>query len=295
MISQTEEGLGSRTDGVTILIPARDEEDGITATLEEIRSVEERLDRPVEVLVIDDGSKDRTAEIALSAGARVIRHPESGGYGRSLKTGIANATYDTIVMTDADGTYPLGELPVLLEKAHHFDMVVGARTGPHFRHSNEPLQMAFLLMANFVTGRWIPDPNSGYRVFRRSQVLPILDRFPNGFSFSTTLTLVQMLTGRFVAFHPIVYGKRIGHSKVRFLHDALRAGQGMLEIILYHNPLKAFLAFSFLPLLAALVSLVLPLEPTARTIAVVVWMATAIVVFGLGMLAVAHSGTRRRG
>lgn len=291
MSASTSEG---RT-GVTVVIPARDEERGITVTLEALREVEPQLGMPLEILVIDDGSTDATRQIAESAGARVISHPQSGGYGRSLKTGIENARHELIAITDADGTYPIEELPTLLDRAAHFDMVVGARTGPRYRQAlRSPAHAAFLLLTNFVTGTWIPDPNSGLRVFRRSQVLPLLDRLPNGFSFTTTITLVLTLEGKFVGFHPIAYRARIGRSKVRYVRDAVRAAQGMLEVILRHNPLKAFLALSLLPFLAGFVVPLLPLTRTQAVLGMGVSFATAVVVLALGMVAFAASGARRR-
>jgi uncharacterized MnhB-related membrane protein len=149
-------------------------------------------------------------------------------------------------------------------------------------------------MTNFVTGRWLPDPNSGFRVFRRADILPILDRLPNGFSFTTTLSLVLTLSGKFIHFHPIEYRARIGSSKVRFVRDALRAGQGMLEVVLRYNPLKAFIAFAFLPLVAASVVALLPFSSGAKLVALVAALVTACVIFAVGMAAVAISGAQPR-
>jgi len=281
--------------GVTVVIPARDEERGIAVTLDALKSIEPRLGRPLEILVVDDGSTDRTREIAEQFGARVLSHPQSGGYGRSLKTGIQNARYELIAITDADGTYPVEELPVLLERAARFDMVVGARTGPHYRQVLlSPPHTAFLLLTSFVTGTWIPDPNSGLRVFRRSQVLPLLDRLPNGFSFTTTITLVLTLEGKFVCFHPIAYRARIGRSKVRYFRDAIRAAQGMIEVILRHNPLKAFLALGLVPFVFGCVVPLLPLTGTQSLLLMAVSFSTAVIVLALGMVAFTASSTRQR-
>jgi glycosyltransferase involved in cell wall biosynthesis len=281
--------------GVTMVIPARDEERGIAVTLDALRAVEPRLGMPLEILVVDDGSTDATRAIAEKAGARVLSHPHSGGYGRSLKTGIENARHELIAIADADGTYPIEELPVLLGQAARFDMVVGARTGPHYRQVLlSPAHAAFLLLTNFVTGTWIPDPNSGLRVFRRSQVLPLLDRLPNGFSFTTTITLVLTLEGKFVHFHPIAYRARIGPSKVRYVRDAVRAAQGMLEVILRHNPLKAFLALALVPFVAGCVVPLLSLTRTETVLGVAMSFATTLIVLALGMVAFAASSARRR-
>ncbi len=281
--------------GITVVIPARDEESGLPVTLAALRAVEPRLGRPLEIVVVDDGSHDATRRIATEAGARVCVHPESAGYGRALKTGIAAASHDLIAITDADGTYPIEELPALIELAERFAMVVGARTGEHFRRvRRSPTQATFLLLTNFVTGSWLPDPNSGFRVFRRADVLPLLDRLPNGFSFTTTLSLVLTLNGAFVHFHPVDYHARIGSSKVRFVLDALRAGQGMLEVVLQYNPLKAFLAFTFVPLLVAFVVALLPFASGVKLLVLLAALATACVIFAVGMAAVAIAGPRRR-
>jgi glycosyltransferase involved in cell wall biosynthesis len=280
---------------MTLVIPARDEEHGLAVTLAAVRAIEPRLGRPLEIIVVDDGSRDGTRRVAEEAGARVCAHPESAGYGYALKTGIVAASHDLIVISDADGTYPMEELPALLALAERFAMVVGARTGEHFRRVRlSPTQATFLLLTNFVTGRWLPDPNSGFRVFRRPDVLPLLDRLPNGFSFTTTLSLVLTLSGAFVHFHPIEYRARIGRSKVRFALDALRAGQGMLEVILHYNPLKAFLAFAFVPLLVALVIALLPVSSGVKLLAVVAAIETACVIFAVGMASVAISRAQRR-
>lgn len=284
-----------RASGVSVVIPARDEERGLPVTLAALREVESRLGMPLEIVVVDDGSHDGTARVALEAGARVCAHPASAGYGRSLKTGIAAASHDLIAIVDADGTYPVEELPALLALAERFDMVVGARTGPHFRRlRRSPTQAMFLVLTNFVTGRRLRDPNSGFRVFRRADVLPLLHRLPNGFSFTTTLSLVQTLNGAFVHFHPIEYRPRIGSSKVRFVLDALRAGQGMLEVVLQYNPLKAFLAFAIVPIVMAGVVALLPVSTAAKGVAFVA-VATSAMIFALGMASVAIArGQRRR-
>ncbi len=281
--------------GLTVIIPARDEERGIAVTLAALRAVEPRLGVPLEIIVVDDGSRDATQRVAAEAGARVCVHPASAGYGRSLKTGIAAASHDLIAITDADGTYPIEELPALLALSERFHMVVGARTGALFRRvRRSPTQATFMLLTNFVTGRWLPDPNSGFRVFRRADILPILDRLPNGFSFTTTLSLVLTLSGAFVHFHPIEYRARIGFSKVRFARDALRAGQGMLEVVLRYNPLKAFIAFAFVPLLVAGVVALLPLSGGTKLVALVTALVLAGLIFALGMATVAIAGAQRR-
>ncbi len=281
--------------GVSVIIPALDEERGLSATLAALSDVLSSLDRPSEIIVVDDGSKDNTRQVAEAADARVVVHPTTGGYGRSLKSGLAEARYELVAITDADGTYPLAELPTLVELAERFDMVVGARKGPRYQRSVwlSPVRTTFLLLTSFVTGNWIPDPNSGFRVFHRSQVLPLVDRLPNGFSFTTTTTVVLMLDGRFIHFHPVAYARRVGKSKVRFIRDALRAGQGLVEVILQYNPLKMYMVVAVLPLIVGVACALVPMGLVARVLGAALGLLFAILVIALGMLAVVISPPRR--
>ncbi len=282
-------------DGLTVVVPALNEELGIAATLAALNDALRAIDGPTEVIVVDDGSRDRTADLARAAGARVLSHPEPGGYGRALKTGIAAARYETIAITDADGTYPVAELPRMVALLTDYDMVVGARTGPLYRRKAllSPLRTAFLLLSSFVTGTWIPDPNSGLRVFRRSQVVPLLPQLPRAFSFTTTLTLILTLAGCFVAYHRIPYLKRLGRSKVRIVRDALRVGQTLVEVILVHNPLKLFLLVAALASLLSIVFFALATFGPAFVVAGAVLLATAILAFTAGLLAVVVLADRR--
>lgn len=212
---------------------------------------------PGEILVMDDGSADRTAEVAAAHGARVIRRAANAGYGRTVKDGIGEAAHDVIVVTDADGTYPLEQIPALLEMfAGGYDMVVGARHGKAYRgrYFKMPARRVLRAIAEFTTGRSIPDVNSGLRVFRGSAAKPHFPDLCNGFSFLTTITLVYMLTGRTVGYMPIPYHPRIGRSKVKIVRDSLRTLQYMTETMVRFNPLKLFLLLTMLTLLLGIVA-----------------------------------------
>ena len=237
---------------ISVVIPAFNEGRAIRETILEIRRALEGLEH--EVVVVDDGCSDDTGTQATSAGARVITHPHNLGYGAALKSGIRAAAFDTIVMTDADGTYPNGQIPALL--AHYrrgFNMVVGARTGDHYRESAVKAPLRYLLkwLVEFTTGRRIPDVNSGLRVLSRGEVLPYLENLCNTFSFTTSVTLAYMMTAKFVGYVPISYNERIGETKVRLLRDSLRTLQYIVQAILYYNPLKIFLLICGLLLVAA--------------------------------------------
>jgi glycosyltransferase involved in cell wall biosynthesis len=245
---------------VTVVIPALNEEAVIGRVIEQIAATLSGAWIPHEILVVDDGSTDRTAAIAAAHGARVLSHPYNLGYGRSLKDGICAASHETILITDADGTYPIERFPDLIAEADTYHMVVGARRGREYKGTPTKrfARLIFKLLSEFTTGRSIPDINSGLRVFRRGDILPFFPQISSGFSFTTTVTLAYMLNDLLVHYVPVAYHKRAGQSKVRYFRDTLRALQIIVQAILQYNPIKVFLilacpfyAFSGLALLGA--------------------------------------------
>lgn len=277
--------------GVSVVIPAYNEENGIGLTVRSIRDVFQRAGFGVyEIVVVDDGSSDMTAHRAQEAGARVLMHPHNVGYGRSLKDGIVAACHDTVVITDADGTYPVSRIPELLQHyMRGFDMVVGQRTGEHYKESaiKAPLRSILKLLVEFTAGRHIPDINSGLRVFRRETVLPYFQHLCDTFSFTTSLTLAYMMTGKFVAYLPMEYHSRIGKTKVRLFRESLRTLQYIVQAIIYYNPLKIFLMMSTLCLLFALFCTVVAMvfQITSAFFLAVGSILVAILIFALGLLA----------
>jgi glycosyltransferase involved in cell wall biosynthesis len=230
--------------GVTVVVPAYNEEDAIGETLQQLKAMLSGWSRPSEIIVVDDGSSDKTASVASGMEIQVISHPLNSGYGRSLISGIEAARYDTIAIVDADGTYPVEKLPELLtlfDKGFH--MVVAARQGQHYDGAlgKRFLRMVFRTLAEYTCGRKIPDINSGFRVFDRRPVLAWRASLSTGFSFTTTITLLFMLNHLFVGYMPMTYSQRVGQSKVRLFRDSLRSLQIILTTIAQFNPLKFFL------------------------------------------------------
>lgn len=274
---------------ISVLIPAFNEVQAIRHTVENLRQALATQPVEAEILVIDDGSTDGTDEQARLAGVTVLRHPHNIGYGRALKTGLERAAGDWVVIVDADGTYPTEALPALLREIPAFDMVVGARGGPCYHGSLAKRLGRWTLkaMVQFVCGISVPDVNSGFRVFRRDIALRHLPNISNGFSFTTTLTLIMLLEGHFVHYVPIDYRERAGKSKVRFRRDILRTMQILVQAILQYNPIKLFLLFATAPAWIAPPALLLDffLAQGAHSGIIVALLGSAsLLIFGLGLV-----------
>jgi polyisoprenyl-phosphate glycosyltransferase len=276
---------------ISIVIPAFNEQDAIAETVRRLSATLAAAKlTPYEVIVVDDGSHDETGARAAAAGAHVIRHPHNAGYGHSLKDGIRSARYELVAISDADGTYPIESLPTLVSLYREgFDMVVGARSGKHYQESllKMPLRWTLRRLVEWTANRSIPDINSGLRVFKRSTAMSYYDHLCNTFSFTTSLTLAYMMTGRFVGYVPIDYHKRIGKSKVKLLGDSLRTIQYVLEAAIYYNPLRIFLLMSILVVVASFASFLLALTTHLHVFYFigVGGMVTSLIVFSMGLLA----------
>jgi len=230
---------------VSVVIPAFNEQGGVRGVLERIRLVLAENSIEGEIILVDDGSTDRTAEEAQECeGVIVLRHRENRGYGAALKTGIRHASHDLVFITDADGTYPNHMLPELLSRLEtgRLDMVVGARTGERraIPLVRRPAKWFIGRLASFIAGVRIQDVNSGMRLFRREVALQHMSLFPDGFSFTTTITLAMLVNGYLVEDVMVDYRPRIGRSKIRPFHDTLNFIQLVLRMGLYFAPLKIF-------------------------------------------------------
>lgn len=229
--------------GLSILIPAYNEQGGIRRTLEELLQVLGSLNRPFEIIVINDGSRDDTIAQATMPGVRVISHPTNVGYGNALKTGIINARHDWVGIIDADGTYPCEDLGRLLEQMDKgFNMVIGERVNIHEHDKPFKRLMRRIYKASIrsLAGNNIRDANSGFRIFEKRVALEFLDFLCGTFSFTTGLTILAFEKPYFVGYVPIEYRDRVGKSHVRHVRDSIRTIQLIVQGITYYNPLKFF-------------------------------------------------------
>lgn len=251
---------------LSVLLPAYNEQDAIQAVLEEV--VEALSDEPIryEVLVVDDASTDRTAELAerfarscWQCPVRVVRCAENRGAGAARKVGIRRARGEIVVMLDADGSYPAAAIPLLLDHFPDYDQVNGARTSeqgtmPWLRR---PAKWFIRKLAGYLTGHEIPDLNTGLKAFKRRTMLEWLWVVPDGFSCVTTMTLAFLTNGYAVKYVPVDYRPRIGKSKFHPVKDTISYLATVLRMVLYFRPLKVFLPISGLMIGGGLVKSVL--------------------------------------
>ena len=234
----------------SIIIPCYNEKDAVRDTIESIRSVIHNSKmNDVEIICVNDGSTDGSEHV-LNALARehqtggllVVHHNRNQGYGAALKTGIRRSQKTYICITDADGTYPNERIPDLIDQItkHDLDMVVGARVGPNVDYSKirSIPKMILVPWVSFLCGTDVPDMNSGLRIFRRDRSLDFLKLLPDGFSFTTTITICLLRNRYAVEFTPISYAKRIGKSHIKPVRDTLRFTQLILRTGMYFAPMR---------------------------------------------------------
>jgi len=237
-----DETDGGRKIELTVIVPAFNEEGGIRESIADLERVLSATTIEHEIIVVDDGSTDGTRKEAEATGARVLRNPENMGYGAALKRGIAAANSEYVAITDADRTYPASALPEMLEMARDADMVVGSREASmnNVPLVRRPAKAVLNGLANYLARRKIPDLNSGLRVFKRASLVRFVPLLPQGFSFTTTITLCMICSDMRVLYLPIEYGRRVGKSKIRPV-DFFNFILLVLRAIVLFNPLRVFL------------------------------------------------------
>ena len=276
---------------ISVIIPAFNEEQSISKTISDVKKGLSDFSGYYEIIVVDDGSTDKTFQIANESTILVIKHDRNRGYGAAIKTGIKHSKYQNIAITDADGTYPnkrMKELITILFE-EKIDMVVGARIGQNvnIHMLRKPAKWVIQKLANYLTDTKIPDKNSGMRVITKDALNKYLNILPNGFSFTTTITLAMLSNGYLVRYIPIDYYKREGKSKIKPIYDTLNFIQLIIRTVMYFNPLKVFVPLSlFLVLLAFLVLLGSWIfTGKAMDVTFGVILMTSVMVLVIGMLA----------
>lgn len=271
---------------LTVVVPAFNEAKAVAGSIGALRSMIDRAKIDAEVVVVDDGSSDGTGDAAAAAGARVIRLEENSGYGYALKTGIAATESRFVAIIDADGTYPADKIPEMLKLCENADMVVGDR-GAGMKNVpliRRPPKWILNTLANLLARRKISDLNSGLRVFKRSSLERFVQLLPDGFSFTTTITLSMMCSNLRVVYTPINYSKRVGQSSMRptaFFTFILL----VLRIIVFFQPLRIFMPLGGVLFVLGLSKTVYDFTKMNLSESAIFALLAALVVWSLGLIA----------
>jgi glycosyltransferase involved in cell wall biosynthesis len=226
---------------VSVVVPAFNEAGGIGEVVSDLAAAGPWH----EIIVVDDGSSDATAERAASAGAVVVRHPYNKGNGAAVKSGIRRATGRYVLIIDGDGQHHPDDARRIVSRLGEYDLVIGARAAATQATALRKLGNAMLNgLAGYLTGRHIPDLTSGFRGARRECLREFLHLLPNGFSTPTTTTLAFIKAGYNVAFESIEARQRVGTSKIRLARDGVKFLMIILKIVTIFSPLRVFLPVS---------------------------------------------------
>jgi glycosyltransferase involved in cell wall biosynthesis len=230
---------GDAAVALSIILPAKNEATGLERVLPNLRAAYP----DAEVIVVDDGSTDATAQIAATHGARVLSSPYSMGNGAAIKRGARAARGEVIVFMDADGQHDAAHIEALLERfSEGYDMVVGARDRSGQANLHRGLANGlYNRLASWMTGHTILDLTSGFRAVRAAKFREFLHLLPNGFSYPTTSTMAFFRSAYPVAYVPIPVAKRVGTSShIRPLRDGIRFLLIIFKIATLYSPLKLF-------------------------------------------------------
>lgn len=232
---------------LSVVIPAYNEEEGIADIVDRVLSVKESLASvgvpEMELIVVDDGSRDRTADIVEGyPGVRLIRHAANKGYGAALKTGFHNATGDLLAFLDADGTYPPEFFPQLCAAAieQEADLVIGSRMAGEESEMPATRRIGNFFFANLISlisNHRISDSASGMRVLRR-EALSALYPLPDGLNFTPVMSTRALHEGLKMIEVPITYSERAGRSKLSVVRDGTRFLNSIVWTAMNYNPAR---------------------------------------------------------
>lgn len=226
---------------ISVIIPAYNEAEGIGPVLDTIFKTMDAASYDYEVIVVDDGSTDGTADaVRKNSRATLFQHPKNRGTGAATNTAIRHARGEIVAMTDGDGTYPVQDIPKLLAYMDEYDMVIGARvreTGS-MKVLRTPAKWFIRTLASYLTETPIPDLNSGLRVYHKSLALKFMHLLPKGHSWVSTITLAHLADDYTVKFVPIEYYERQGHSSWHLVGDTYNYLMLVIRTVMYFNPMK---------------------------------------------------------
>lgn len=247
-------------ENISVIVPVYNEEREIGKVLSRLGKAFSNAAVPYEIIVVNDASTDNTRNVIFEATSNIklLDNPVNIGYGASIKKGLKIAKYEIVAIIDADNTYPVEEIPNFLNLIGNYDMVVGDRIKivyPKLNWIKQRGRNAMDWLCSYLTSSWIPDINSGLRIFKKNIVLKFIDQLSNRFSFTTSLTLLMFFHQYKIKYLPIQYRTNPTESvsKVRIWRDGLKTLLLIFNLGFRYRPVKMFLLFVILIILFFLV------------------------------------------
>ncbi len=275
---------------ISIIIPVYNEEKAVKETIESLKEVMSSIKNyDYEIITVNDCSKDKSGEILDKIdGIKVLHNKPNKGYGASLKEGIKEAQGEWILIIDADGTYPVNEIPYLVKYLNDYDMVIGTRDikNVHIPILRKIPKWFLNKFASFLVRRKIPDLNSGLRIFNKEKCLEFWKLYPQRFSFTSTITMAFLSEGYTIKYIPIDYLKRKGKSNISPF-DFYNFNNLLLKMTLLFNPIKIFSAISIFLVLIAIAVAIYSIYFTGQLmdVTVLLLMLSALQIFLFGLIA----------
>ena len=275
---------------ISAIIPVYNEEKTIDRIIKSLKQELNKLVLNYEIIAINDNSTDKTKSILEKIhGIKIINHVQNKGYGASLKTGVENSKFENLLFFDADGQHKTEYIPEMIKYVNDFDMISGDRKGYKGPFIRQPGKRLLQWLAKYLSRQKIPDLNCGLRIVKKKQILRFLHLLCNGFSFSTTTTLVFLSEGLSIKYIPITVNKRKGKSTVKPRHafDTLIL---ILRIIMLSFPLRVFLPITGLLIFFGIISFVIDITRSYQTNlniteATIFLFISSILIFFFGLLA----------
>lgn len=268
---------------VSVILPAYNE----SAVIGNLVSGIKNLYPGFEVIVVDDGSTDNTAEAAKNAGARVYRHPYNIGNGAAVKSGIRVASGEILVFMDGDGQHDPADIASLLKYMPEYDMVVGARSARGQASVGRAIgNKAYNWLASYVAKFHIQDLTSGFRAVKSKIAKELLYLLPNTYSYPTTITLGVLRSGWSLKYVPIeITARSTGKSSIRIFKDGVRFFMIITKICTLYSPLRIFLPVSFAIFVLGLLNYIYTLITQGRfTNMSALLFTTSIIIFMIGLV-----------
>ena len=231
---------------LSVIIPAFNEADGIQAIIQRVLATRADLAAvgisDLELIVVDDGSDDGTADRVLAnAEVRLIRHLRNSGYGAALKTGFAAATGEWLGFLDADGTYPPEYFPQLCREAlDGAELVIGSRMAGADSQMPATRRLGNVIFATLLSvlgWQRVTDSASGMRVFKK-ETLARISPLPDGLNLTPVMSTRAVHEGVKMVEVPIPYSERVGRSKLSVVRDGRIFLTSMIWTVLSYNPVR---------------------------------------------------------